>query len=185
MTPTLLLMRHGKSDWSARYDHDADRPLNHRGRRAARLMGWFLTSSGHRPDLTVTSPARRARDTLALTYKAGRWDCPTTVADCLYEQNPADLVRHLRREVPHQAEVVLVVGHETTWSEAIELLTGAQVRLPTAAVACIELAARGWDEVTAGSGRLAWMVPPKLIGPPLVELATADEAERSALALDR
>ncbi len=166
MSPTLLLMRHGKSDWSARYDHDTDRPLNDRGRRAARLMGWFLDSSGHRPDLVLTSPARRARDTVALLSKAAGLDGPVTVADCLYEQAPGDVLHLLRSQVPADAQLVLAVGHETTWSEAIELLTGARVRLPTAAVACVELAARDWSQVTAGCGRLLWLVPPKLIGPP-------------------
>lgn len=163
MTPTLLLMRHGKSDWNASYGHDIDRPLNRRGRRASKLMGRFLTGADLQPDLAITSPARRARDTLALAHQAGGWDCPTTVADCIYEQTPVELIEHLRAERPDQAGRVMAVGHEGNWLETIELLTGARVRLPTAAVACIDLMAPRWGEVTAGAGRLRWMVPPKLL----------------------
>lgn len=163
MSRRLLLMRHGKSDWSASYGDDADRPLNARGRKASRAIGRFLTATGNQPQLAVTSPARRARDTLKLAAKAGRWDCPTCVAPCFYGSGPAELVHHLRDELPDSAERVLVVGHEPIWSEAVELLSGAHVRMPTAAVACIELDTPRWSDVTANSGRLLWLVPPRLL----------------------
>ena len=39
---TLLMMRHGKSDWDADFGSDHDRPLNERGVRNSRLMGQVL-----------------------------------------------------------------------------------------------------------------------------------------------
>lgn len=163
MSRRLLLLRHGKSDWTASYGHDAERPLNARGRRASRLIGRFLTATGNQPQLAVTSPARRATETLKLASRAGQWSCPTSAAPCFYDSGPAELVHHLREDLPDSADRVLVVGHEPTWSQAVEMLTGAHVRMPTAAVACIELDTAGWSEVTANSGRLLWLVPPRLL----------------------
>ena len=56
--PSLLVLRHGKSDWDADYGVDADRPLAERGRRAARTIGRHLAEVGPEPTLALTSPAR-------------------------------------------------------------------------------------------------------------------------------
>ena len=40
---TLILFRHGKSDWSGGTENDHDRPVSKRGRTAAQVMGRFLT----------------------------------------------------------------------------------------------------------------------------------------------
>ena len=66
----VLLLRHGKSDWSTAVD-DRERPLAKRGRRAARAIGEFLTRAGEAPDAIVASPARRAADTATLAAAAG------------------------------------------------------------------------------------------------------------------
>ncbi|MDZ7734899.1 MAG: histidine phosphatase family protein [Gammaproteobacteria bacterium] len=39
---TLIIMRHGKSDWSSQADQDFDRPLNSRGRKDAPVMADWL-----------------------------------------------------------------------------------------------------------------------------------------------
>ena len=39
---SVILFRHGKSDWGANYDHDHERPLSKRGIRDAKKMGKFL-----------------------------------------------------------------------------------------------------------------------------------------------
>ena len=57
-TRMLLLLRHGKSDWSSNVD-DRERPLAKRGRKAAQAIGRFLTEAGEAPDAVVASPARR------------------------------------------------------------------------------------------------------------------------------
>mgnify|MGYP000107872062 CR=1 FL=1 len=59
---------------------------------------------------------------------------------------------------------MLVVGHEPTWSALVAVLTGgARVRMPTAAVACVQFTTSTWSEVGAGAGELRWLVTPKLL----------------------
>jgi phosphohistidine phosphatase len=66
----------------------------------------------------------------------------------------------------HHASV-LVVGHEPTWSSGVEQLTGADVAMVTAAVACVELPVATWRLVARGDrrlgGRLLWLLPPRLV----------------------
>jgi phosphohistidine phosphatase len=59
MTRELLLLRHGKSDWSTGVD-DYHRPLKDRGKRDAQRIGVWLAQQKMIPDLIVTSSAERA-----------------------------------------------------------------------------------------------------------------------------
>jgi phosphohistidine phosphatase len=54
---SLILFRHGKSDWDAPYGSDHERPLAHRGKEAAICMGRMLSQAGQAPDLAVSSSA--------------------------------------------------------------------------------------------------------------------------------
>lgn len=162
--PALILFRHGKSDWNSDYGDDRDRPLARRGRKAAKTMGRFLERAAQVPDAAITSPAARAAETLRIAMKAGSWACPVRTADGLYGGGVSGLLRELQSE-PAATSVLLAVGHEPTWSDAVtELTGGGHVRFPTAALARIEFDVDGWNDVQPGTGLLAWMVPPRLLG---------------------
>ena len=60
----LTLLRHAKSGWDDPAIRDFDRPLNPRGRRAARTVGAEMKAQGLGFDLVLASPARRVAETL-------------------------------------------------------------------------------------------------------------------------
>jgi phosphohistidine phosphatase len=162
--PALILFRHGKSDWDADYGDDRVRPLAQRGRKAAKRMGRFLAQAGQVPDAAITSPAVRAADTLRRAMKAGGWDCPVRTAEGLYHGGVEGLLDEIRKE-PKETQVLLAVGHEPTWSEAVTaFIGGGRVQLPTAGIARIEFEIERWGEVKPGAGVLAWVVVPRLLG---------------------
>jgi len=160
----LILFRHGKSDWDADYPGgDAARPLARRGRKAAKRMGRFLARAGQAPDAVITSPAVRAEGTLRLAMEGGGWTCPVRIAAALYDGGIPGLLAEVRDE-PATTDVLLVVGHEPTWSEAVSaLIGGGAIDLPTAAMARIDFDVDRWDEVRPGTGVLAWVVVPRLL----------------------
>ena len=158
---TLLFLRHGKSDWDADYGRDHERPLNERGTRDAKRMGRYLADHGPLPDSVVTSTAVRARTTARLAHEAGAWTAPIAETDVLYGARLGDVL-----DVVHTMDeadaVVLLAGHEPTWSSAVEAFTDeGPVEMPTAALACIEFPADRWTEVDWGAGTLAWLMIPK------------------------
>src|SRR3954466_9034949 len=69
MGKTLLLLRHGKSDWHEG-EADFDRRLAKRGRQAAALIGEYLEEHDLIPDVIVTSPAARALLTAEIIQEA-------------------------------------------------------------------------------------------------------------------
>ena len=150
---SVILLRHAKSEWEADWANDLDRPLSERGRRAAAAVGAFLAEAGHVPNLVLCSPATRTRETLNLAIAAGTWTCPIETADELYYGTVEQIVAlACRRQVP----VLMLVGHEPTMSSALEYLTGADLRMPTGALARVNL-------YPDNSGQLEWLIPPRLL----------------------
>lgn len=149
----VILLRHAKSDWEAECADDLDRPLSKRGRRAAAAVGTFLAEAGHLPNLVLCSPATRARETLELAMASGGWSCPTEIADEMYYGTVDHMVAlACRRQVP----LVMLVGHEPSMSTMLEYLTGADLRMPTGALARVSL-------YPDNSGQLEWLIPPRLL----------------------
>lgn len=160
--PSLLVLRHGKSDWYADYGSDVDRPLAKRGRRAAQRIGRHLAAVGPEPDVALTSPAVRARHTLERVMKFGGFDCPVRVEESFYGQGHEAVIDSLRL-LDGSVEAALVVGHEPTWSDLIAALTGELVRFPTGALAHLELGT-AWPDLRPGGAVLSSLVLPRHLG---------------------
>lgn len=162
---TILLLRHGKSDWDADYDGDHARPLAQRGQKGARKMGRFVTTARVVPDRAITSSAVRARETLATAAESGGWTGPARVTDALYEADPEEVLREIQAE-PEDADTVIVVGHEPTWGRLVSLLIGGgRVQMKTAALAQVEVEVETWADVRPGRGSLALLLPPNALRP--------------------
>jgi phosphohistidine phosphatase len=156
----LILLRHAKSDWGAPFADDADRPLNARGREAAGVMGRVLTLAGKVPDLVLTSPAKRARDTAELAAIAGSWPAAIVSDARLSPGSPAAVVAAVRDHAG-MAGCLLVVGHEPAWSQTVSVLAGGgRVRMATGTAACLGVGS--WEGLAPGQGTLLWMLAPRL-----------------------
>lgn len=64
-------MRHAKSSWS-HGGRDHDRPLNDRGRRAAKAVGAVLRARKFMPDMIWSSDSARTRETVVQLFEGGR-----------------------------------------------------------------------------------------------------------------
>lgn len=159
---TLLLMRHAKSDWKARFDHDHERPLNERGVDAAKTMGMILARAGEVPESVITSSAVRAKATVDLAAEAGRWASRVRATDNLYNTRPDSALDEVRAE-PDVTTRLMIVGHEPTWSTLLtELIGGGRHPFGTAAVARIDFPAETWSMLATGTGELRWLLTPRL-----------------------
>ena len=160
---TILLFRHGKSDWDAGMDVDHERPLARRGKKAAALMGRYLAALGEVPDQAHTSTAVRAAETLRRAAEAGAWKCPVATSRALYQASPESALEYVQK-LDDACGCVLLVGHEPTWSMLLgALVGGARVELPTAAMARIDVEVEAWSGVAFGTGALVWLTTPKIL----------------------
>lgn len=160
---SLILFRHGKSDWDKPVASDHERPLAARGRDAARCMGRMLGQTTQIPDLAISSSALRARDTLQLAARAGRWDCPLRIDSALYENSPSGILNWIR-DLDEDPECLLLTGHEPAWSGLAGRLIGkAIIKVPTGSMLRIDFEIDHWQQIDVGGGQLRWLLPPRVV----------------------
>lgn len=144
---TLLLVRHAKSSWNEPGVEDRDRPLSGRGKRDAPRMGRRLAKRDVKPDLILSSPARRARATARLmAKKLGYKRKAIHVDDRLYAVQAADLLKVIRK-IGDKHRSVMLFGHNPELAELVGRLSGKAAPMPTCAVAEFRLDAKSWASV--------------------------------------
>ena len=141
---TLLILRHAKSSWNYPELSDYDRPLNSRGKRDAPRMGKYLRQQSLIPDRILTSSAKRARKTANKVAKSCDYTGKVKKIEAFYDAVPGVYFEVLQA-LPDKYQCVMVVGHNPTMERLVNHLTGQIERMPTAALAHIELPIQHWD----------------------------------------
>jgi phosphohistidine phosphatase len=160
MQRRLMLMRHAKSSWTFPGLADDERPLNKRGRRDAPRVGKRLVELGWVPDLVVSSDSRRTRETWERMQKHFP-AAHVRFTRALYGGGPTELRREAAR-LPAAVRTVLVLGHNPGWEEAVEELSGREVRITTANVVLLEAEGATWaDALRRGHWTVAGVIRPK------------------------
>jgi phosphohistidine phosphatase len=153
-------MRHAKSSWGDPSLADFERPLNERGRKAAPLVGRFMRKQRLRPDLILSSPAERARQTAALVIESAGLAAPLRYDERIYEATPSRLAEVVS-QVEETVGELLLVGHNPGLAGLLELLAGESRHVPTAALARVALDVEKWGRLREGVGRVELFVRPK------------------------
>jgi phosphohistidine phosphatase len=171
----LTLLRHAKSGDDGTVARDFDRPLNAKGRRAARAIGRHMRDQDLRFDAVLASPAVRVAETLqevASIYGPGLapvWE------KRLYLATPDELLEAVH-EAPAEAESILLVGHNPGLEQLVLRLVphGAddarsevEIKYPTASLVEMNFPVDRWDQVADGGGDLVRFVRPRDLDPEL------------------
>jgi phosphohistidine phosphatase len=151
----LTIVRHAKSSWKEASLPDFDRPLNKRGKADAPEMGRRLAARGVKPDLVVTSPARRARKTAQVVAKELGLDKDEIGQDgAIYEAGTATLV-NLVRALDKKADHVMLVGHNPGLTDLVEYLSGEVFgNIPTGGAVGLEFDVGSWCDLKRGTGQV-------------------------------
>jgi phosphohistidine phosphatase len=166
---TLLLLRHAKSSWDDSSLKDYDRPLSHRGERAAPVMGAYLRDEDLIPDVVLCSPALRARQTWESVEMALDMDIPIQFLDELYHATATMIHRTIQRISP-DVETVLLVGHNPGFADVARWLVSEgdpeemermRFKYPTAGLAVVDFDVARWDDIDEGTGSLRVFIRPK------------------------
>ena len=170
---SLTLLRHAKSDWTDAVKRDFDRPLNDRGRRAARTVGTYMRSEGLTFDSVIASPAQRVRDTLGELEQGYGLSLDPVFDEAVYLASSSTLLDLVHATKDGVARVLLV-GHNPGLEElALELADDAdsplrhevEVKYPTATLAELAFNVDTWN--SANAGRLVRFVRPRDLDPSL------------------
>jgi phosphohistidine phosphatase len=169
---SLTLLRHAKSGWDDPVSRDFDRPLNPRGRKAARTVGREMKARGLTFDLVLASPARRVMETIE-EVAAAFGQLQADYDQRLYLASTATLLE-IVRSTADDIERLLLIGHNPGLEELAlclsrrgELRGEVEVKYPTGTVAAIELPVERWAEVREGAGQIVRFIRPRDLDPEL------------------
>jgi phosphohistidine phosphatase len=113
------------------------------------------------PDLVLSSPAVRARETTGIVTTTARLAAELRYDERIYEADPLRLV-HMISQIEDNFSFVLLVGHNPGIEELLSLLTGSSQHMPTAALAKIRFeGADEWSEISEAKAILDLTIKPK------------------------
>ena len=164
----LYLMRHAKSCWDDPSLDDFDRPLNKRGKKAARRMAAHFRQAGVAPSLILCSSAKRTIQTLDLLGPALE-GIAVSVEPAIYDA-AMDTLRDRLGRLDDAVGAVLLIGHNPGLARLAEALAGGNgdpaalkrlsAKLPTGALVTLESDIAHWADLAEGSCRLVSLVAP-------------------------
>lgn len=157
---TLFIMRHAKSSWDNPALSDFERPLNNRGLKTAPFMGEVMAKNGFQPEIIVSSPAERAKQTAELVKKSAAFATEIRFDERIYEASPLRLLEVVSG-IEDKYDSAMVVGHNPGFENLVRVLTGKLEAMPTAALAVVDLEIDSWKETTGETGNLRKLIRPK------------------------
>lgn len=153
----IYFLRHGvaveSDEWQG---DDATRPLTGDGRKAMEREAKAIAQMGIEPDLIITSPLVRAKETAAIAAEQLKMK-PVEDARLAGDFGTKALSQILREHA--DAHSIMLVGHEPDFSRTIgELIGGGRVDIKKGGLARVDV-----DGASLQSGELVWLIPPKAL----------------------
>ena len=136
---TLLLIRHATANAHGMAGGDFVRNLVEKGQEQSRCVGRFLKKHDFIPDIVLTSPVLRAKETAEILAEEG---CPKPIIESWLAcgMRPEVALQELSayKEFPR----VAIVGHEPDFSSLVEHILGADaysIRVKKTSIISLEL----------------------------------------------
>jgi len=161
----IYILRHGEAQPRSEDLPEADRKLTPKGRRDVERIARLAREAKVQPDLVLSSPYTRARETAQIALRAFEPKPPIVETPALL---PSGAPKHVWKEIKSHSvsQQLLVVGHEPQLSGLIAyLLASPALRLDLKKGALVRLR---MDTLGAEpNGELKWILAPGLVRPAL------------------
>lgn len=156
----LYLIRHAKSDWSNPSLDDFDRPLNKRGKKNAPFMGEVLFNKKVFPDLIISSPAYRARETAIQIASQISYHDEIMYNEYLYEASLKTILE-IVNYIDDENDEVFLIGHNPGLNMLAFYLLDFNDNIPTCGILEIEFNCDTWREATKKNAKFVSFEYPK------------------------
>ncbi len=159
----VFVVRHGKSSWENPSWKDVERPLLKKGKKRTERIAKFLFLNGFKPDLILTSHAKRARMTAKIL--AGYWeeDIPVQVEEIIYHGDENDL-ETLLYGLDNRIKRVFIIGHNPDLTDWVNKYKEEPIwNLPTSGVFGIRFKTAKWENIALADYREILYLEPKML----------------------
>lgn len=154
----LILLRHGKAE-DSHPEGDRFRSLIGKGYDQARRAGQLLKAAKGAPDIVLTSPLVRARQTAEAFCAMADIPGPVVQNWLACGLDPETAISELKAY--RDFGRVAIVGHEPDFSTLLQWILGVEggwLEMKKGALACVEI------RPPTRHGRLLYLIPPALVG---------------------
>ena len=157
----LVLIRHAKSDWSNPFLDDFLSPLYKRGEKLASLMAKVLKEKNIRPDLIISSPSLRTKQTLEYFIKKLNYKDEVKLEESIYEAPYENLLKVIK-DIPNIYKTVFLIGHNPGLCDLTNFLVDKSFEnIPTCGIVEIDFDIKNWKEISKENSNLISFEYPK------------------------
>jgi len=156
---TLYIMRHAQKDESKIYTHDYDVELTAHGFEEAQSVALKLKDKDIIPDLIVSSPAVRARETAQVVSEILEYDKSIMYNEVIYQAFLNEIVESITYTFD-TVDSLLIIGHNPSLSALSLSLGGEKEQLQTANIVKIEFDCNSWTEIDKINARYIETIKP-------------------------
>ena len=159
----VVIVRHAKAVPYG-YDDDFNRKLRKKGKDDAQRLSSRLKEDQIKPDLIISSPAKRAYKTAKIYAETLRYPVhKILVEDELYEGLTIQDFSDILRGLPEEVQTVFIFGHNPTVYYLINnLVRFFNSDMPTCSTVGIRFATESWKEIPP-RGELAFHLTPRML----------------------
>ncbi|MGJ0455304.1 histidine phosphatase family protein [Aliarcobacter cryaerophilus] len=158
----LILIRHAKSSWSNPLLEDFERPLNKRGAKNAPFMAKILKQKEVNPDLIISSPSKRTKDTLDFFIKEFDFKNEIIFEESIYEA-PFENILKVLKNIDDRYKTIFLFGHNPGLNDLVAFLLGSfKENIPTSGVLKINFDIKKWENLKEKIGILEFFIYPKM-----------------------
>ncbi len=142
---TFILVRHTKSSWKDTSLPDIERPLKKSRIDDAIRVAAQIRDLRFKPDLIISSPAKRALDTAVIFAKALSYaNDKIRIEPSIYESSETELLKVINT-IDEKFERVMIFGHNPCFENFLETYTDSHIEsLPTTGTVWLEIEEDEW-----------------------------------------
>ncbi|MCK9451655.1 MAG: histidine phosphatase family protein [Bacteroidales bacterium] len=162
---TLYILRHAKSSWaSVEQLPDHERPLLEEGKKRTRKLINYLLQNEIKPELIVSSTAKRASETAGYIASALAVDhAQIKLVPSLYNAGSEHIFNQFI-DLDDSMNSLMIVGHNPSLTNFVNHWLKPQIDwLPTSGLVGIEFDTAHWEELPKANAKVKFMVYPKLL----------------------
>jgi len=158
---TLYLIRHAKSGWSEPDTSDFERTISKRGKKDINTMGSYLSLTGVKPQLILSSCALRAQETTDLLAKKISYSGEKHYLKELY-LTEVESIKEIIAIQEDNVESMFIVGHNPQLHELANSLMSEHIsKFPSLGIIAINFEIDSWNEIYDIKGFIDFFIFPK------------------------
>ncbi|RXJ69736.1 phosphoglycerate mutase [Halarcobacter ebronensis] len=148
----LYIIRHAQKENNDNYEYDYDVPLTKRGIEAAKNLGTLLKRKKVLPDLIVSSPAIRARQSAEVIAKEIDYNKGVMYNEVIYQAYLNELVESISYTYDN-INSLMIVGHNPSLTALAITFTNFKTELQMATAIKIEFDCDSWTQIDRNNSR--------------------------------